>query len=363
MTYEKLPGVYFSESVEINPNFEQEYTPLFIVQSSIAMEAQDNQIVEYGNYYDFYDIARTAHLYKTYAYIKDIMLESGKESFYVYSVKTDTPTGFTDAIKNSAHLTDVTHIIFIEENKSAQANSLQAKITAIKNGVHDNAENGVFREAYIVPYGTVNDAVTNAENTTSEAAALASLTTITTGEGDGRVCVVVPDSMAGPILGKIVGCAYDEEPGYTEIGLLRLDNTYNFDAQQMLALQNQGIIFAKPEKVRGVTQYRINLGVTTSFKESAGDGLIVSRTITDEVLRRIAFECQGFVKARASATNLATCKSVLTTIINDFVKEETVYKDGTSLTVVDQGNSTFVVTGTIKPATSVIAIEVNTVVA
>ena len=362
MTYEKLPGVYFTEQSVTTPAIEQEYSPLFIVQTSTATDI-DEQIVEYGNYYDFWDTARAAGLGKTYQYIKDIMLESGKDSFYVYSLKTDTPAGFSDAIKNSAHLTDVTSVIFIEQTKSAQVNSLQAKITAIQNGLHDNAENGVFREGYIIPYGTVNDAVTNAENTTPEAAAIASLTTLTTSAGDGRICIIVPDSMAGPVVGKCIGVNYDEEAGYTPIDIIRLDTHYNFNKGQMLTLQNQGVIFAKEEKVMGVSQYRINLAVTTSFKESASDGLLMSRTIADEMLRRIAVEGQGFVKARESESTLATFNSAITGIINEFVTNESVYRDGTSLKAVDAGNSTFVVTGTIKAAKCVIAIEVNTTIA
>jgi hypothetical protein len=130
----------------------------------------------------------------------------------------------------------------------------------------------------------------------------------------------------------------------------------------MLTLQNIGVLFVRPERLQGINQYRINLGVTTSFKESSADGLIVCRTTVDAMLRRIAFEGQAFVKAKESESNLAVFNSVISGIIGDFAAEESVNRNGTKLTASDAGNSTFTVTGTIQPIKSVIAIEVNTTI-
>jgi hypothetical protein len=294
--------------------------------------------------------------------MQDVLTESEKNNFYVYSIKTDTATGFTDAINSTAHLTDVTSIIYIEETKSATTNTITAKMGAIKSALHTNAENGVFREAYIVPYGTVKDAVDNAENTTPEAAAVTAMTTITAGDGDGRICVTLPDSLAGCVVGHCIGSDYDEEPGFEALGLLDLTGVYNFDATQMLTLQNNGVLFVRPERLQGINQYRINLGVTTSFKESSADGLIVCRTTVDAMLRRIAFEGQAFVKAKENESNRAAFNSVISGIISDFASEESINRNGTKLSVADAGNSTFTVTGTIQPIKSVIAIEVKTTI-
>lgn len=362
MTYSKLPGVYFTETVTQNTVFTEDEVPLFLVQTSTAISDIDNTITGYANFAAFETVAKNKGLTQTLKYMQDVLTESEHDNFYVYSIKTDTATGFTDAIKSTAHLTDVTSIIYVEEAKSAQANAITSKIAAIKAGVHDNAENGVFREAYIIPYGTVDDAVDNASNTTPEAAAVTAMTTITSGDGDGRICVVLPDSLAGCVVGHCIGSDYDEEPGFTALGLLDLTGVYNFDATQMLTLQNNGVLFVRQERLQGGNQYRINLGVTTSFKESSADGLIVCRTTVDAILRRIAFEGQAFVKAKESESNLAAFNSVISGIVTDFADEESINREGTALTVADAGNSTFTVTGTIQPIKSVIAIEVNTTI-
>lgn len=362
MTHDKLPGLHFGESVINNITYDQEYTPLFIVQTSTAIEGNDNQIVEYANYKAFETIAKNKGLQKTLKYIEDILMEADKQNFYVYSIKTDTAIAFTEAIDSSAHLTDVTDIIYIEETKSTSSNTINEKITAIKNGVNNNAEDGVFREAYIIPYGTFNDAVTNAENITPEAAAVTIMTTITSGEGNGRICYALPDSMAGIVVGHCVGSGIGEEPGLNSLGLIDLTDTFHFDKTQMLSLQNMGVLFVREERYQGVQQYRINIGITSSFKESAADGFILSRTIVDEILRRIAFEGLTFIKAKESESNRAALESVISGIINEFITNEYVYREGTSITVTDGGNSTFYVTGNIKPMRSVMSIEVNTTI-
>ena len=85
----------------------------------------------------------------------------------------------------------------------------------------------------------------------------------------------------------------------------------------------------------------------------------LSRTIVDEILRRIAFEGLTFVKAKESESNRAALESVISGIINEFITNEYVYREGTSITVTDGGNSTFYVTGNIKPMRSVMSIEVK----
>lgn len=361
MTYSKLPGVYFSESAVATTMYEQEYTPLFLIQVSATLPG-DDVATEYATYDAFATEVGSNVSAQTKRWIRDILNEGAIDSFYVYSIKTDTALGFTDAIKSTSHLTDVTTVTYIESSASTSANSITAKIGAIKDGLADNAENGVFREGYIIPYGTVNAAVEDDDSVTPEAAAVTALTTITTGAGDGRICVVVPDTMAGSIVGRCIGSAYNEEVGSLPLELINLSNVYNFNATQMLTLQNQGILFVRPEKIRGVLQYRINVGVTTSFKESSADGYLLARTIVDEMLRQIGFEGTAFVKARESESTLEAFKSVIAGIIDDFVKEESVTRTETKLTVSDNGNNTFIVSGTIKPAKSIMAIEVNTTI-
>lgn len=362
MTYDKLPGVYFKETVGTISNYGEEKIPLFIIQTSTAIAALDGQVTRFTTLTAFNQAVQGKGLTKTYKYIEQAILEYGNTEFYVYSIKTDTKTAFIDAIKSTAHLTEVTDVIYVEETASAQSNTIANKISALELGLGNNAENGVFREGYVIPYGTINAAITEAENVLPATTVVAQLTTILAGDGNGRVCVIVPDTLAGTVAGHILRTRYDQEPGFTQLENVDLSGVFNFDYNQMVTLQNLGVLFVRKEKIRGIEQYRINLGVTTSFKTDSADGLLVSRRTADELLRQISWTCQAFVKAKESASNLAALNCEIGNIIEDFAEEESITKAGTILTASDAGNYTFEVTGTILPIKSVIAIEVDTTI-
>ena len=360
MTYNRLPGVYFAETTETTNEYVQEYKPLFLVQTATAIDTLDDKITEFESMKAFKTLANGKGLTKTIKYMTDILNEASIDSFYVYSIKTITTDVFTDIIKSTTHLDDVTDIVYVEESKSSTQNPLTAKITAIKNGLDYNMEHGVFRKCYIIPYGTVTDRLMSAEDETVEEAYISAFTEILAGEGNGRICITIPDSNGGNVVGKCIACNYDEEAGYTELENVDVSSIPAFDYNQMLTLQNLGVLFIRPEKQAGITLYKINLGVTTSFKESSSDGLIVCRDIADELLRRVKSSANMYVKAQESTTTLTELKSEISSIISEMSDEGCIVKSKTKLTAVDAGNSTFTITGEIQPVKSVIAIEVNT---
>ena len=360
MTYNKLPGVYFTETVGTNAEYGEENIPLFIVQTSSAIASMDAKVTHFTDLKTFYTAITGKGLNNSYRVIEDAILEYGNTEFYVYSIKTDTRTAFIDAIKSTANLTEVTDVIYIEETASVNNNILSQKMEALQLGLADNAQNGVFRQGYIIPYGTIAAAIEGAENVAPAATVVASLTSLLSGDGDGRVCVIVPDSCCGSVLGHIIATPYDEEAGYTPLENVHLNNMFDFDYNQMLTLQNLGVVFVRSEKVRGVEQYRINLAVTTSFKADSADGLLVSRRTADALLRELAWTCSAFVKAKENEASRAQLNGEIANIISDFAEEGSIVKADTKLTATDAGNFTFNVTGQIRPVKSVIAIEVNT---
>lgn len=358
MTYPKLPGMYFSSEAISTPQYDNEHVPLFIIQTSTAIATLDNQITLFDNFNAFKEIVKNVTGFaKTITYIEDALLEAEQSSFYVYSIKTDTTAGFTEAITATSHLEEVVDVVYIEQTKSGNVNTITDKISAIQSGLSDNEENGVFRVAYIIPYGTINDAVTNAENTTPEAACLASLQTITAGEGSGRICIIVPDENAGFVAGKCIGTEYNVEAGYPALTNINTTTSYNFDANQMLTLQNRGIMFVKTEKIQGILQYRINLAVTTSFKESKGDGLLVSLRITDELLRQIKFNGFGLIKD--VGVTKADVETVVSGVVDKFAKNEEIKRDDTILSVTETSELGCKVSGKVRPVKSLVAIEVG----
>lgn len=360
MVYSKLPGVYFTETVGTITNYGAEKVPLFILQTSSAIASLDGKVTRFTNLTAFNQAVRGKGLDKSYKYVEQAILEYGNTEFYVYSIKTDTKTAFIDAIKSTANLTEVSDVVYIEETASQGTNTLANKISALQDGLADNAANGVFREGYVIPYGTITDAIEDAENVLPSVTVVTQLTSLLSGDGDGRVCVVVPDTLAGTVVGHIFASNYDEEAGYTALENVDLTGLFDFDYTQMVTLQNLGVIFVRQEKIRGVEQYRINLAVTTSFKDDSADGLLVSRRTADELLRQVGYACQAFVKAQESESSVAALNAEINNVVADFVAEGSIIKADTVLTASDAGNYTFNVTGTIRPVKSVIAIEVDT---
>ena len=361
MTYPRQPGVYFTETVStIAADTVQERIPLFLLQTSTAIADLDGVYTYYTGIDAFKEAVAEKGLTNTVTHIEKALIEYNCTNFYVYSIKTDTAAGFKDAVKNSSNLQDVRYIDYYEETKSTTANTITAKIAAIKEGVIDNAKNGVFRKAYITPYGTINDAVTTAENTTPTAAAIAAYTTILSSTGSGRICPIFPDGNDGVVVGKCWATQYDEDPGFLPVESEVVTTDFNFDANQIVTLQNLGVMFLVPDTSSELTRYYINLGVTSSFKDNAADGLFVSRSIADEVLDEIGNVARAFVKAKEVESNVKQLNTEIGNVIDAYATAESIIKADTVITATDVGNNVFEVNGKIKPVGCVIAIEVNT---
>lgn len=359
MTATRLSGITFTEDTSTIPQGNEDIidAPLFIIQTTTAIAALDGQFKTYRSWTAYNNIAGSVSgLAKTNSIIKQVLDETGLQKFYVYSIKTDTQQAFTDCVKASSYLDDCETIIYIENAKSAQANTIADKINGIKAGIRDNYANGVFRQAYIVPYGTYNDAITE-EGVVPSTAAVTCLTGITNGIEDGLVCVVAPDSMCGSLLGATFNTPFDGEIGQYTIKNVDTTGFIKYNATQMLALQNGGILFIKRETYRRVSSYKPNVGVTLSYQGSKTDGKLIRRRIVNEVLRRIKDECREYILDKDIESVRSSLHSTLGAVISEFVKNDCVIRDGTSLSVA-MVDDTFQVSGTIQPIDSVYAIDV-----
>ena len=364
MTYSKLPGVYFSETVGA-VSITGETIPLFIVQTSTAIAAIDDQYIKFNNITAFKTTVADKGLTNTVDIIEEALTEAGmtNNAFYVYSIKTDTAAAFTAALVESSNLNEVEDVIYIEETKSGSGNTINSKLGALKTGANTCAENGVNRVCYVVPYGTVDDAIDNKSSGTDEAVCISTLTTAVNGINSGRVAVIVPD-YAGAVLGRVLAADYNEEIGYDEI-TTAITPALNFSYSEMITLQNLGIMFIRGEKLRGSYTYRVNLGVSTAFSGNGADGLLISRRICDEVLRQVKYVCDDFVKAPQDFdAGLAVLQTDIDNIIDDFGERSEIFIDESELTV-NEGSDVYTLTvnGKIKPVKSTIAIDVNTTLA
>jgi hypothetical protein len=122
---------------------------------------------------------------------------------------------------------------------------------------------------------------------------------------------------------------------------------------------NLGVMFVKPEKINGQYSYRINLGVTTSFKEDKADGLLVDRLIADEVLHRIDDENSGSIKDMEGESSIKYVQAGVDKVVNEFVDAKLITKAGTTLKAFDAGNMKYGIHGNIETAKTLAIIEVT----
>ena len=135
---------------------------------------------------------------------------------------------------------------------------------------------------------------------------------------------------------------------------------YEFTPTQEDILRNAGINFIESERNGEITNYRIHLGVTANAQNDGADALIIAREINNELLREIDTQLRPLIKDKATETNITQAQTIVDGVVSDFVKDENVTEDGTGLTVTQKNEYTYVVSGTITPTKTLIAIEVNT---
>jgi hypothetical protein len=93
-----------------------------------------------------------------------------------------------------------------------------------------------------------------------------------------------------------------------------------------------GCIVVAPHYVRGDSEYRIEVGVTGSFKQDKADGLLMCRSIADALLRDIKTECEEYLKQKLTTNTISLLQVDIDSVIADYVASQDVVQDGTKLT-------------------------------
>ena len=117
MTYTKLPGISYTETVATTPVAAEEGNiPLFIIDHPTdTINGFDDTICHFDNYDAFATLTADNGLTVTKTYIQDTLMEYGATEFYTYSIESSTAAGYTKVIEDTAHLDDVKNMIYIEE--------------------------------------------------------------------------------------------------------------------------------------------------------------------------------------------------------------------------------------------------------
>lgn len=362
MPSSKLTGVYYGEDVTvqaITENIQPDEVLQFIVQTSTAIADYDDQLT-LTDITTFKTKVAGKGLTATTDYIESILTAIGHTQFYVYSIKTNTTTGWEEAITCGSHLKEIKKVIFYEENNitGTGAPTIANKMTAMASACHECSETGGFRIAFVVPQKTVDSAVASASNVAPPTTAVTTLSSTLTNINDGRLCVILPDKA------KEISSYMVTKQFYEEIGLGYIPGvnsvTYDFTTDQLVTLRNLGIIIPRPVWEAGVVNYEIELGVTTNYSQDAADGQLVSRTIADELLREIDADIRPFVKTSEEESNIKFVQTAIDGVIGRFVTNKYVTSE-TKLTVTSAGNRKFAVDGKIYTNKSIEAIEVHTI--
>lgn len=366
MTYGKLPGVYFTESVSriTTPTAK---APLFIVESATALATVDDQLVSYINLDAFKAVFTAKAFEPIVTFISNALTEAGLQNarFYVYKATAGTTSSFSSILVDSSNVDEIEDVFYLEGVTGTEQSTLENKVKGLKAGAATCYLNGVNRICYIIPQKTIEAAIADkTEGQTDEAAVVAKFSELTTGVDSGRIAYILPDD--GDIIsGRVIDSDYNEEVGYYAFNTAASTPTYNFNYSQMVTLQDGGVMFIRGERLRGSVVYRVNLGVSTSFATNAADGLLVCRRIADEVLRQVKDVLDGYVKTPNDIDGgLVQLQVEVDTVIDRFVDAGEVFGEDTELIVEEGANDyEFNVTGTIRPVRSTIAINVNTTIA
>lgn len=357
MTYEKLFGIYFNETVNNTPQFEaKEFNPLFIIQTETAIDKLDDVLTEYNNIETFKTDVENKGLTKTVEYIEKTLNEAENNNFYIYSLKTNTSAGVKSSISITENKEDIRDIFYFEEN-TVNGLTIQQKIEAFKQAAEEAETRGAFKYVYITPYATINDAIDEEENTAPEAITIATWQDILNATGSGRIIVVNPDGCAN-ISGKCAAREFSEEIAATGFNT-GVELEYNFTAAQQLILQNLGVLFIREHNVQGVKEFKIHGGLTTSFKDGAADGLLKRRTICDELLKQVKWEIDPYIMETDNDNTVKFIQTAINAKIDEFNGVYTL-KSGTSLTAAKANDYTINLNGKITPYGSTLFINVNT---
>lgn len=359
---EELSGIYFGETVStITSSTTEDEDLCFLVQTSTAIETLDNQLKYYTNIEDFKTDVQDKGLTKTTEFIEAVLALAGRNRFYVYSIKTDTAAGFKEAVTCSTDIKEIRKVIYFEETASTQQNSLSTKMNALASACHDVYKYGAFRIAYVIPKATIEAAVAAAENVLPATTVVNTFQTLLTGDGDGRLAIMVPDQEAN------VMATIEASPFYQDAGKNNLLGTvgelkYKFTREQMKTLLNLGVMFIRSRRISGTIQYRLEGGISTSFKNGKADGTLSARQTADELLHQCDIALDVLINDEDQLNNVAFAQTAVDDVVGNFIAGQYVTESGTNLTVNDAGNMKFTITGEIETVKPLRTIEVNTII-
>lgn len=371
MTINKLPGVYYTESVDFELVGEGSKIPLFI-------GATGNTVT-----------TPTVRKYKNWKEVNTSIADGG------IGVYDDTTTNrlskvlkefFEEAQMNTSSDIGVPHIYVIDVGAGSDKDTWVSAFNLAKTKLDVSLEVYVGLENVSGDY-TWKDLVESAYTSISSEAQnlklrcaittnftadtdtkLVNLTNETNGVQKQRIAIAEP-TLFGKTVARICVTPFNMEPGYYTYRSVEAGVFTERTLAQQLTLQTAGIIINRDEIVGDKVYPKILLGVCSCFASNPrpADSLLHTRYNADHLLRLVFDAVYPQIKNNETATNIAILQTTIDGIVDEEVMAGNMIKynedtrDGTKLKLVESDSNPYdmVITGQIQPVNSTIAIQVQ----
>lgn len=395
----RLPGVYFKESTSYDLPGSGGKIPIFIGKTGLTVANDDLYKVDGTHYFKFENSAqalrppvKTGEQWKENSGIgtpsdSNQLATTIQEFFeecklqqtddigvpYIYAIDVGDGTSVTaweTALETAKTLTDATVEIYVGAENITNC-TLESFIYKAVDSIYEDTEDLDLRYGFVTSKQTANETLKQYD---TRLIGLAN--SLRTHYGEDAISKlsrlgICEDLVFGKTMARICCTPHNVEPGYLVYRSVTTDNIFHKRLKEdMLDLQNAGIIFNRYEQVNGKKYPRINLCVSASFTNSQdrpADSLFHARFNADDLLREIFEVCFTQIKNNETGTNLAYLQTLIDVVVNNRVTNDEVvdYNDatekGTKLVVQEAINEPYnlVVTGQIQPVKCTIAIRVE----
>ena len=371
MVINKIPGVYYTESLEYDVVGEGAKIPVFIGKTGNTGTTSykvDGSVVLSFNSYEEACRATTAGGIGTdpetnplLAVLKDFFEENIRKTagdiqvpkVYVIDCGSATTIAvWTTAIATSKAMRDANVEVYVgAESITDEDKSINDVIEIASTSLAEHATNLMLRNGFFTDATADTDA---------ELISLAQANQLP------RIGLIEP-LLFGKTIARICCTPFYIEPGYTAYRSVEKDTFIKRTPTAELALQNAGVIFNRDEMTTQQVFPKINLAVGTEFGKSPrpADSLFHARFNADELLKQIFDVCYPQIKANETATNISYLQSQVDRIIDDAVQAGYMRAydglNGTRIRVTESDADPFdlELTGQIQPVNATIAINVT----
>ena len=370
MAINRIPGVYYNETVSFDIIGEGAKIPVFIGKTgntgTTGHKVDGTQLLTYTSYEEACKpianggIGTDPDTNPLLAVLKDFFEENKRKNagdiqvpkIYVIDVGAATLYNpWQTAITTAKSVRDATIEVYVGAESITSEPTFEDFVEAASTSLVEHATNLMLRCGFFDYLSADEDD---------------ELIEVVEDMNFPRIGLIEP-LLFGKTIARICCTPFYLEPGYTTYRTVSPDTFTKRTPTAELALQNAGVIFNHDELTTKEVYPKINLAVGTQFGTSPrpADSLFHARFISDELLKQIFDACYEQIKANETATNISYLQSQVDRIIDAAVQDGYVRPwngvDGTRIVVTESNADPFdlELNGQIQPVNCTIAINVK----